>query len=199
MSLLRLLTAGKSLVGLRDGEHRYRVPRQRVLPKFDARANPFMAASKPGAPELPQEKPVTAAEATAPREERTAPEPVQLAAPAVLPAAAPKFETPSPANAPAPCRPGFLSRVLRRGTPSHRKGQALGPEALVQGELSLEAVKVVRNDLNDSDLELAPVQARKAEPRAPEGQTTPASTDAVASRGGAWGRVSSRLFGAGKS
>ena len=34
MSLVRLLTAGKSLVGMKDTENRYRMTSQRLLPKF---------------------------------------------------------------------------------------------------------------------------------------------------------------------
>src|ERR1019366_3491532 len=47
MSLVRLLTAGKSLVGLRDGDSPYRFTSQRFLPHFGPARNPF--SSRPNA------------------------------------------------------------------------------------------------------------------------------------------------------
>ena len=41
MSLLRLLTTGKSLVGVKDTESRYRVTSERLLPQFGSAKNPF--------------------------------------------------------------------------------------------------------------------------------------------------------------
>ncbi len=46
MSLLRLLTAGKSLVGLGDYQSRY-VARDGLLPKFGSKKNPFRATTTP--------------------------------------------------------------------------------------------------------------------------------------------------------
>jgi len=43
MSLVRLLTAGKSLVGLKDGQVRYRMTDPRALPKFGSSKNPFQS------------------------------------------------------------------------------------------------------------------------------------------------------------
>ena len=48
MSLLRLLTTGKSLVGVEDSESRYRVTRQRLLPQFGPARNPFMQHGRSG-------------------------------------------------------------------------------------------------------------------------------------------------------
>ena len=46
MSLLRLLTTGKSLVGVRDTESPYRLTNQRLLPQFDPTKNPFSSSRK---------------------------------------------------------------------------------------------------------------------------------------------------------
>jgi hypothetical protein len=46
MSLLRLLTTGKSLVGLKDLESRYRLTTQRLLPQFGPTRNPFSSNGK---------------------------------------------------------------------------------------------------------------------------------------------------------
>ena len=65
----------------------------------------------------------------------------------------------------------------------------------VQGELSLDQIKVVRNDLSDADLEVIPAKLLA-------GQAGAASalqgTDRAMVGGRAWGRVSG-LFRAGKT
>ena len=43
MSLMRLLTAGKSWVGQKDSEFGYRMTDPRAMPKFEAKKNPFRA------------------------------------------------------------------------------------------------------------------------------------------------------------
>src|SRR5690242_15668141 len=47
MSLLRLLTSGKSLVGLKKLEHRYHLPGDKALPTFGSKKNPFRATVFP--------------------------------------------------------------------------------------------------------------------------------------------------------
>ena len=80
--------------------------------------------------------------------------------------------------------------------------------APVQSELLLDAVKPVRNDLSDSDLELVQAARRSAEvkaqapspalaplvvaPKAPEAE--PAAADGVV-----WNRIKNQFFGAGKA
>ena len=54
MRLVRLLAVGKSLMGLREADGRYRVTSKRLLPKFPATKNPFRATAHPilgGTPE----------------------------------------------------------------------------------------------------------------------------------------------------
>ncbi len=68
--------------------------------------------------------------------------------------------------------------------------------SLLQGELSLDAVKVMRNDLSDSDLEVVrikpPTPAPAAKPAASDlPKATPTETT--------WSRVTGRFLGAGKS
>jgi hypothetical protein len=46
MSLMRLLTSGKSLVGMQDNLSRYRLTKQRLLPKFNSKKNPFAPPMK---------------------------------------------------------------------------------------------------------------------------------------------------------
>jgi hypothetical protein len=65
---------------------------------------------------------------------------------------------------------------------------------MVQGELSLEGVRVVRNDLSDSDLEIVP-----AKPLAPPGkEPVTSSTAKDLANETAWARMTGRIFGPGK-
>src|SRR5207249_426760 len=43
MNLLRLLSAGRSLVGLKDSTARYRMSDPKAMPKFGSGSNPFWA------------------------------------------------------------------------------------------------------------------------------------------------------------
>ncbi|SRR5581483_7155706 len=88
-------------------------------------------------------------------------------------------------------------RLLRLGKPGPTAVKVRPARAAVQAELSLERVRVVRNDLSDADLEI--VQARPvAALREPAVQklTVPV-TPARAGEPTAWNRITSRLFGAG--
>ena len=48
MSLMRLLAAGRSLIGGEDRANRYRLPRRKALPTFGGEANPFASTVRPG-------------------------------------------------------------------------------------------------------------------------------------------------------
>lgn len=66
-----------------------------------------------------------------------------------------------------------------------------------KGQLSLEFVKVVRNDLSDSDLELVPAKPlAAAAPKRVIGGAAPAM-EAVEPEPSRWSRFTARLFGAG--
>ena len=66
----------------------------------------------------------------------------------------------------------------------------------VQGELSLDKIKVVRNDLSDADLEVVPAK----QPAAPASAAPGVRAEERAGVGeGSWGRVTTRMFGAGKT
>lgn len=73
----------------------------------------------------------------------------------------------------------------------------------VQTELSLERVKVVRNDLSDADLEVIPARpAKPAKVSLPAPQTARVREPVLAGQvrePTAWGRLSSRWFGAGQT
>ena len=123
MSLLRLLTAGRSLIGLKESA-RYREAGPRALPKFELKMQPSRPASEPD----------------------TSPEP-SVAAP--LPAR-------GIGDAQSPS--GWFARWAAKWRRPKSSAIPRFNKPLVQGELSLDRVKVLRNDLSESDLEVVPAR-----------------------------------------
>jgi hypothetical protein len=178
MSLLvRLLTTGRSLVNLKNSAGQYRIRRKNLLPKFGSRKNPFAppAAPAPVQVELLKSE-LTPAETAAANLKETVPLPV-IAPKAGLAATAP---APAPAAPAAPAAtgpkvPGRVARWIEKLNPlawwSARRpaGKSAVPRFQrppVQWELSLDRVKVVRNDLSDADVEIVPAKpAAKRQPR----------------------------------
>jgi len=155
--LLRLLTTGKSLVGLKDDGNRYRLPRHRQLPKFGVTPNPFQ---RPGEGEKMQPMPETgkldgqgasAKQPAAGKLPGIVGKPVTWTTKSLssVNSAAGKV---AEAQAPRPTLARIGSWFGREGKRGPSNGVPVqGP---VQYELSLDRVQVVRNDLNDTDLEL---------------------------------------------
>ncbi len=199
MSLVRLLTAGKSLVGLKESGNRYRLADKGLLPKFQPKKNPFMPGT-PASPEAaadvaPAPEPETAdAAAAEPRPEKTSPE---IEAAESLSGKAGGSTVPSGIQRLwAGCRErckSMLGRLFswRRSLParSTAPGQS---RKMFQAELSLETVKVVRNDLTDTDLEVVSC-SRKPPEKTEAGQ---GENESAANRG--WAGMAGSLFGAGK-
>jgi hypothetical protein len=218
MSLLRLLTAGRSLVGLKKTEVRYHLPGGRALPKFGSKKNPFRATALPEKAE-PQER------ANQPQESSTGADGVarqqSSAATSVEKEEARGVETRGAGGSDqkdsvkmaderavvreAP-RDSLDVTKRRRGSAVKafllwgraKKGKVRGLSAakpLVQGELSLDRVKVVRNDLSESDLEIV----RATRPAVLKGS---GPAEAVGSKAAnalpGWGAAASRLLGLGK-
>jgi hypothetical protein len=177
MSLLKLLTTGKSLDGAKDLGSRYRMTNRRLLPKFGTARNPFQADAAPAAPAQAEVAAPVQAQAVETPAEPMAPVAAQLAKPAVAqsPKAAPSLLQLGTSKA-----RGLASALQSRW--SSQLGSLLSKPARkpklifsapvkatapVQGELSLDRVKVVRNDLRDADLEVVPVKSRPAAAAAP--------------------------------
>ena len=142
MNLGKLLGAGKSFLSGR-GSVSYREDKSVYLPKFNSEKNPF--APKPSEP-APAAKPSEAKKASAltavPVAARTAAKPQPV--PAV--------------RAPGPTRAiGWTSKLN-----PFRAPEPVAPPMVngVQVELSLDAVKVMHNDLADADIEIVPVKSR---------------------------------------
>lgn len=204
MSLLRLLSAGKSLVGLKPEAARYRMSDPRAMPRFGSDRNPFQARKT-----LSPDAPPASASPAAPTPAVEAPGPVVT--PKVETVIAVAAET-EPQARPEPAAiaksewkrklAGWIGKLRFRRQPkkSKRATPARPARGPVQGELSLDAIQVVRNDLSDSDFE---VVARKAGPAAKPAPVAPApgqadptpAPDPEAARG----RMAARLFCAGKT
>ncbi len=212
MSLLRLLTTGKTLVGLKDSETRYRVSSQRLLPRFGPAKNPFCTTDRlePARADARTETEGVLAGAR----EQWAVAGARL--PARDPSAAPAATvSPKPA-APLGSKvssfasalrlaeavlwrwwPGRLRALMTRPGGEPAKAGVLRPPKLpVQGELSLARIKVVRNDLSDTDWEVV-----RAKPPAAPAVAAPALRVAGKAEpaGAFWGRLAARFFGAGKT
>jgi hypothetical protein len=190
MSLLRLLTTGNSLVGIKDAEARYQVSRQRLLPKFGPTRNPFRntAASSPAQAACagPTAQPTVAR----PLARITSRTPV-LGLALVKSLASRRSAVSALLAKTAGLGRGFAGKLravfARRG---RKPAVAVLPRPQklpVQGEFSLDRIKVVRNDLSDTDLEVIPAKplAAQAGPKA-----SPPHVESAAASETAGGRLS---------
>ena len=185
MSLMQLLAVGRSIRTISDEPSRYKMMPQHPLPKFGraARSETKMpdaveAQSRPGVEE--QRAPVSQPEPQVKKNEMNAlhtnpPAPSRAASNTVLTSAFPL---------------GRWTRLRKNpfGQRPHR--QSVTPP--VQGELHLDLVKPVRNDLSDADLEV--VEAREPLPAAQESAASPSMDE---SRRFLWSRLTARIFRAG--
>ena len=188
MSLGRLLVAGKSLVGAHDGAGRYRVNKHMALPRFISPRNPFalVAKSDPSA-------------ANAESRARTCGAKALVAAAKADPGAGRKNELQIALGARAA---RWISEWGRKLNPLPRLAKRPGPvksaaprfaNTPVQSELSLDKIRVVRNDLSGADFEVATKKMPVARP-----PRSPAlgATQHLESAGSTWDRLTTRFFGA---
>jgi hypothetical protein len=196
MSMVRLLTAGKCLVGLKDHTARYRMANAKALPKFGSKESPFRSTTRAPLAEAqqtlllaPDPEPAAAVVPRAPAAPISTPSAPALQTPTTIstpPDHPPKLEAgggPGGATVSRLEKPGTRGRQVSRGLrhwigwlqarlASLRGGTRLarvrrGAIRPVQGELSLDKVKVCCNDLSDSDVEVvaASPAPRKGRPR----------------------------------
>jgi hypothetical protein len=219
MSLLRLLTAGRSLVGLKKTEVRYHLPGGKAFPKFGSKKNPFRATALPEKAEplqesanQPQEN-STGADGVARQQSSAATRVEKAEARGAEALGAGGSDQKDSVKMPAEravvgeaARASLDVTKRRRGSAVKafllwgraKKGKVRGLSAakpLVQGELSLDRVKVVRNDLSESDLEIV----RASQPAVPKGSgpaeaVVPKAANALPG----WGAAASRLLGLSK-
>ena len=159
MSLVRLLTSGKSLMGLNNVTNRYQMQTKHLLPKFGNMKNPFSTRSKPAVASMESH---SAPPALTPVETAAAnlKETVRLPAVAPSPACTGKVSDAAMRTSIADVIGGWLGRINLLGWWSARQRTRSKPaipafnKGPVQSELSLDKIKVVRNDLNDADIEV---------------------------------------------
>jgi len=209
MSLVRLLTSGKSLVGVQDTPNSYRLTSQRLLPQFGPARNPFSRKAKSNVVQAAEPALGDNSDRGASEERREVP-----SSSGKLTTALQSGVRDRKASAGAGgyghsgalrLRAAALLKACRaqlRSFFGHGRAGAVKPaippfaRQPVQGELSLDKVKVVRNDLSDGDLEVVPAKqsATRASP-------VPASQDEARTgvAESSWGRVADRIFGAGKA
>ena len=212
MSLLKLLSAAKSLDGSKPMPSPYKMKSARFLPKFGSSKNPFARGKADGSkptsdrmetgslfgdepkvePAAPAPKP--AAKAPAAKEAKPVVEPEKKveakpasAAPVV---AAPTAKAPKSAPLAEFIKKLNPARYLPKRRPEARPTRPKVARA-AQGELSLEKVRPLRNELNDSDLEF--VATPKLVCTGKAGSISPASRTPKMTT---WGRLTSRVIGA---
>ncbi len=175
MSLLRLLTTGKSWVEVRSNESRYRLTNQRLLPRFGPTRNPFQSNH-------PSEPAPVAAQVSGdkggsgPFRQESANVNTGCVTPATVPGPAQERAASSNADGRSFLKAlrvtatALLGDYKSRLTAIFGRGRVQGPKLAiprfakpaVQGELSLDRIIVVRNDLSDADLEVVPAKAVSA-------------------------------------
>ena len=209
MSLLRLLTTGKSLVGVNDTEGRYRLPRQRLLPQFGPARNPF--SNRPNSDPVPVEVGSSGDHGGADVSGDGRGIPILGGKPAEAVQGVVEDR-----RVPACARGHRLAEALRLRVaalfrrwrarlsrlPGCSSGKAAKPaipqftKQAVQEELSLDKIKVMRNDLSDEDLEVVPAR----QPAAPAIGAPSVRTEERTGVGEAiHERVTTQVFGADKT
>jgi hypothetical protein len=171
MSLMRLLAATHSIVNVREGRSPYEMKQEHLLPQF----GPLLRASSTIVP-LP------AATGGAGGKETEGNKGMSTAA----------VEIPLDASravaAPAVSFPQGRWTFSRRSAVPEPMARATG-SGPVQGELALDLVRVVRNDLSEEPARKPDTRARPVEKPKEKTETT----------GFLWSRITARLFGPGRA
>ena len=178
MSLGKLLTTGKSLVGLTNANSRYHLQKG-ALPKFESARNPFAPKVRAELPERqPQLPKLTPAEVAAANLKKTQ----LMAVPAEPVVAASLNSKPAEPAKASPVVDGWLKKInpmvwFGNQKPAEPKSAPRheGPHAPIQGELSLDNIKVMRNDLSETDVEIVTAKSRP-----PKGVAVPVQSPATA-------------------
>jgi hypothetical protein len=196
-------------VGVKATEGRYRLTSQRLLPQFGSARNPFSSRGNSAPVPTEAHSPEDPGAKGASEERRGIPSSCGKSATDFPSAVQDRVVSTS---ASGQCRKeglrlravalltGWRAKVSRLlGRPRGKRAKPAIPrftKQRVQSELSLDKIKVVRNDLSDADLEVVTARQPAAPaipapgPRSEEGTGVAQST---------WGRVTTRIFGAGKS
>ena len=209
MSLLRLLTAGKSLVGVRDAESPYRLTHQRLLPRFGPTRNPFSGSGNSEPAQTEARSPGDDGGNGASGEGRGTANSCGPKAAALQKGAQDCTASTSAGDHGSKAALRLRAAALLSGCQAKLTGllgrarvKAAKPALLrftkppVQGELSLDKIKVVRNDLSGADLEIVPARMPTVPAASAQASLTEQRAGVVEST---WERVTTRFFGAGKT
>src|SRR5437879_3427056 len=254
MSLMRLLSAGKTLIGVTENTSRYRMEKKGMMPKFGSGRNPFrprvqktdgqensavnpldsgssqpddermerlarttkpvtkspglmsgveaLPKSAPRAPSVTRQQPEEAAGLPYPTRVDASGDARASTSPALRPCA-PRATRLMP-DGPAALRTmfgnwldGIKAHIPGRATGQARMATARSANAPMQGELSLDRIKVIRNDLSDTDFEIASREpsppSREADASANNLKTALKAGPAAGVDTGRAGRLSGRL------
>lgn len=187
MSLMRLLTVGRSIATIKDQPSRYKMTQQNLLPKF----GPPNRSEATAAPLQPTQTPAAKIEKIkqAPASQKEMPTTKKKMSAEALNDAGPDEQSVSASpNVPKAAFPG--GRWSRIRNPFGARKTAEVERVPTQGELSLDMVKPVRNDLNDADLEVVLCRKRPVDPE----KEISAPAERHEPVGYLWSRLSSRLF-----
>jgi len=181
MSLGKLLTTGKSLVGLSYSGSRYHLQKG-ALPKFESAKNPFASKAPAEPAEREPQLPKLSSDEVAAKEARLSTlgalivdrETAVAANRTSSSAEAPKISEPPKVVAPVDSWLKKINPLVWFGNRKPAEPKPAIPRfskshTPIQGELSLDNIKVMRNDLSEADVEVVPMKAR-----APKITATPA-------------------------
>jgi len=202
MSLMKLLSVSQSFAGGRNEPGRYKMAEQSLLPKFAPVGRPISLAPLRGPAEPPAQHKSDKADpgSSASRWEGANPMPALKYSPGKISSfAGPMARTvaavmPVPSAAVCPNAVPASTNWFRFGKHPflHQLAEKTGPQTPVQTELSLDAVRPVRNDLSDADLEVVPVKpAIDPSGKQKSGRARWFKPELT---GLAWSRLTARLF-----
>jgi hypothetical protein len=184
MTLMRWLAVGTSVNSIKDHRSPYKMVQQHLLPKFGPNPLPGpqeAALLSPAEPSRPPGVKKSWFRRWVPLKRKKKMNP------------ATEIKLSAMATSPVSTVAEFYPQGRWTANPFHQKPGPKRAAASVQGELALDMVKVVRNDLNDSDLELIAGRAVGSAPSPIRSQ------GASEGSGYLWSRLTTRLFGAGET
>lgn len=152
---MQLLAVGRTLNGIRDESHRYRdITGKNLLPKFGAPNSQEMSGPK-GQSSAVQAVPTSATARTPPDGKAVPLARVRACAEPAEATAKPKGSSLA-AFVHGQRGRWFVAKSLMAKSADPSRPPADGSASFLQGKMSLDNVKVVRNDLSDADLEVVP-------------------------------------------